>query len=196
MLSFLWISYCVHKPFSIFNNKISGTLPSEIGDWRLMVSGRTPFVSGTCTASASILTMFYCHKLQFVVTGNDLSGSLPSSIGNWNRLEIFSIHGNRFTSTLPDTISSWTSITNFDVGLRDSTVLFNSTDRRPNTNNLNGTLPSAIGSFRNVALFSCFNNSFTGSIPTSIGDGSWSSIDVFDLGSNELASTLPTTLGN
>ncbi len=132
---------------NLFNNGISGVLPSELGDLTRLetlwiggnqLSGSLPSWLGDLTNLQNLqlasnnfsgslpswlgdLTNLQDLRLQY----NQLSGSLPSSLGDLIRLQRLYLHGNDFSGELP---SSLVNLTNLQQLLLDGTRLCVPTD--------------------------------------------------------------------
>lgn len=89
------------------------------------------------------------------------------------------------TGWLTGPVSTWFGVTL--TGSRVSAIDLSN-------NNLNGTIPTALGNIANLTSLSLGHNHLSGSIPTALS--SLSNLNALVLGGNQLTGTIPAVLGN
>ena len=141
------------------DNQLSGTLPSEIGNFsrldRLLLSANQ--LGGTIPPELGNLTHLRILILQlnqftgaippqlgnltnlqfFILFNNQMSGSLPLELGQLTEVEIFSVAHNDFAGDFPAEIGTLTKATWIDVSHTD----------------LSGSLPLTLTNLQNVSTF-------------------------------------------
>ncbi len=207
---------------SLFNNSLSGTLPSELGSLSNLqvlslnfssLSGTLPSelgslsnlqelwldrnsLSGTLPSelgSLSNLRKLYLHR-------NSLSGTLPSELGSLSNLQELSLHRNSLSGTLPSTLGSLSNLQELSLhrnslsGTLPSTLgsLSNLQNLYLDRNSLSGTLPSELGSLSNLQDLYLFNNSLSGTLPSELG--SFSNLQELYLNNNDFRGTIPDSI--
>lgn len=108
------------------------------------------------------------------LSNNLLNGSLPESFFNSTELQVLSLSGNKITGGLPESVGGMVNL-----------QLLNLAD-----NAMTGKVPENITSLKNLTVVSLERNYFFGGIPTGFG-----SVQVLDLSSNLLNSSLPLDFG-
>ncbi|OWM87996.1 probable LRR receptor-like serine/threonine-protein kinase At3g47570 [Punica granatum] len=210
---------------SLGNNRISGKIPSEIGNlvnlqgldmWGNEFTGAIPSdigmlqqlvtlffdsnrLSGDIPPSFGNLTLLTDLRL-----GNNLlQGEIPPSLGMLQNLNFLELSRNSLSGSIPIGIFSLSSLS---IGLDLS------------QNNLTGTLPIELGKLKNLGVLDVSENKLSGDIPESLGScisleqvslkgnnfqgdipGSLSSLgglQVLDISRNNLSGKIPQFLGS
>jgi len=181
--------------FNISNNLLTGEIPAEL-----------------MNIDTSILTKFDISNNQYIYTDdtnvqtfiNDINSSLPNyyqDILNTNKAnDEYAFLVRLYDSTDGD---NWSDNTNWNVGDHCSQSarwegVYCENNRIShlylNNNNLNGTIPSQIGSLTQVQRVKLNNNNLSGKIPSEIG--SLTNMDWLYLEHNMLTGDIPSTIGN
>lgn len=114
------------------------------------------------------------HLRHLDLSDNLLNGSLPDSIFNSTELQVLNLAGNEITGVLQESVGGMVNL-----------QLFNLSD-----NALSGEVPENITSLKNLTVVSLRGNYFSGGIP-----GGFGSVQVLDISSNLLNSSLPLDFG-
>lgn len=210
--------------FNMFNSKLIGRIPLEIGNMSSLESinmdsneftGSIPPTIGKLTR----LDRLYLehNRLQgpivrelceipnlgdLYLSDNMLSGPIPDCLGEIKSLRRVYLQSNNLSSTIP------ASIWNLHY-LLELNLSFNSfTGHLPleiqnlkvitvldlSWNLLSGELPSTLGSSQSLDRLSLAHNQFSGSIPQSFGNVL--SLETLDLSDNRFSGTIPKSLEN
>ena len=157
-------------------NKLSGPIPSELGDLSSLttlslhtndLTGALPLALG----SLSNLRYLYLHA-------NNLTGPVPPALGNLSNLMTLSLHTNGLTGALPSALGSLSNLRYLYL----------------HTNNFTGPVPPALGNLFNLMTLSLHTNGLTGALPPALGD--LSSLRYLYLDTNALTGPVPSALGN
>ena len=112
---------------------------------------------------------------------NELTGTIPESLYDLMSLEIIGLEYNYLSGTLSTRIGNvYDTLKGIFIG--------------GNGFNFTGTLPTHLGSLRNLEFLSLEDNGMTGTIPSELGK--FDRVNIIDLSYNQLQGTLPTDLGN
>jgi hypothetical protein len=131
---------------------------------------------------------------------NFLNGTLPMEIQNLASLQVLDIGYNRFNGTVPETLYSLSKLQILYMGFNHfqgtiSTALDQLKELRIyriKLNLFNETFPfSSLFSLRNISVVDVSNNSFTGRIPSPLGENCCSELSGIDLGQNFFSGTIP-----
>eukprot|EP00816_Leptocylindrus_hargravesii_P006207 CAMPEP_0196819544 /NCGR_PEP_ID=MMETSP1362-20130617/71050_1 /TAXON_ID=163516 /ORGANISM="Leptocylindrus danicus, Strain CCMP1856" /LENGTH=839 /DNA_ID=CAMNT_0042198083 /DNA_START=125 /DNA_END=2641 /DNA_ORIENTATION=+ len=161
------------------NNKLRGTLPSEIGLLTNLMTLELRYNSITGSLPTEIGQMTNLRTLN--VQETDIGGTIPSEIGLLQNLERLLIHYDNGNSRLDGKIPS-------EIGLLRSLkeVMFTHTS-------LNGSIPSEIGQLSSLEIMYLTHNFLQGTISTEIG--MLSELRHLFFAYNEVSGTFPTELG-
>ncbi|CAB9518113.1 receptor-like protein kinase [Seminavis robusta] len=149
------------------NNALSGTIHE--GFSRLFASETRPccdiealpYVGTELDLSHNLMagplpTRLGPKLVRFAVAWNQLTGTIAPRLGRNDLLQYFDAGHNLLSGTLPSHISRWTTLKEFNVA----------------SNRLTGSIPSEIGELvsegSNATIFDLSNNSFTGTLPSSL----------------------------
>ena len=182
---------------------VSGTLPSTIGDFRVLnrlwlhdtrLGGTLPSELGRLSGLTDSINFNNCG----------LSGTLPTELGQLSLAYSLYVASNNLNGTIPS-----------EIGMMNSLAVFEAAH-----NDLSGTVPTEVGNCRRLEEFGIFGNgrvngklsdlvnvlppstralylgelALTGSIPSSIGR--LTLLERFFASENALTGTLPTEFGN
>ncbi|XP_030442732.2 probable LRR receptor-like serine/threonine-protein kinase At3g47570 [Syzygium oleosum] len=163
--------------FGLSYNRISGTLPSRIGN----------------LINLEVL----------VLVDNNISGNIPSEIGNMNKLKVLSLGQNKFSGQIPESIGNLrmlTQLTLYVNNLRGS--IPSSLGNCQNlllldlsTNNLSGSIPPEIMGLSSLSIYlDLSRNSLTGSLPGEVGN--LKNLGVLSTDGNKLSQQIPSSIGD
>ncbi|XP_052207426.1 probable LRR receptor-like serine/threonine-protein kinase At1g53430 isoform X4 [Diospyros lotus] len=183
---------------SLLGNRISGSLPKEIGDIatleELVLEDNE--LGGHLHPNLGSLT----HLRRLVLSSNNFVGTIPETFSNLKNLTDFRIDGNKLSGKIPDLIGNWTKVDRLDMqgtsmdGPIPSSIslLKNITSLR--ISDLNGSIMKfpnlqEMKELEILVLRNCF---ITGPIPNYIGE--LPKIKTLDLSFNMLTGQIPGTL--
>jgi len=161
---------------TFFNNNLTGTIPSEIGNLTSLkfLSFERNSLSGTISNISSIGS-----SLEFLnFTDNDLTGTIPSSLSNLTSLEHLYFSHNQFSGNIPSSLGSLNNLIR---------ILFLN-------NNLEGNIPSSLGNLQNLRYLYFNSNNLEGNIPLSLGN--LTALLQLYFSSNELNGQIPPSFSN
>ncbi|XP_042497234.1 MDIS1-interacting receptor like kinase 2-like isoform X1 [Macadamia integrifolia] len=184
----------------LFNNKLHGTVPSNIANLSALnyLDLAVNQLSGLIPSEICLLTslqILYLDQNNFggsipygmgrlknliglTMYSNKLNGSIPASLGNLSNLQELSLYENNLIGSIPKSIGK----------LRDLHIL------HLYNNHLSGLIPREIGNLTKLSKLSLENNSLIGSIPQEIGN--LKSLTELYLPVNNLTGSIPASLGN
>jgi Leucine-rich repeat (LRR) protein len=184
---------------SLGNNKLSGTIPTEIGQLTQLehlylnnneLNGVIPAtvgqlikirnlnlgynqISGPIPTEITQLTQL----TSLYLNNNKLTGTIPNTIGRLTQLQILCLHVNQLSGKIPAAIGQLTLLQNFYL----------------NQNQLDGIIPVEIGQLTKLQNFYLDTNQLSGKIPTEIGQ--LTQIQNLNLQTNQLNGTIPSEIG-
>ncbi|KAG7984180.1 hypothetical protein I3843_04G145400 [Carya illinoinensis] len=200
--------YSMLEEFQVSTNKLTGQLPEHLCDngkllgvvaFENQLNGGLPKSLGNC--SSLELVKIYKNKFSGNIpnglwTSSNLPCELPGRLArNLARLEM---NNNRFSGKIPQGMSSSTNL----LVLKASNNLFNGTIPRDlsrltilllDRNQLSGSLPSDINSWKSLNTLNLSQNAISGQIPEELG--SLPSLTELDLSENQLSGLIPSKLG-
>eukprot|EP00850_Spirogloea_muscicola_P007621 SM000039S14451 [mRNA] locus=s39:182748:187928:+ [translate_table: standard] len=166
----------------LHNNYFTGPIPAELANLRQLrnlsifgqsrTDGTLPGLSGPLPAALG--SLLELRDLQ--LWQNSLSGELPASLGNLTKLVKLDIGTNQYTGDIPDLSK-----------LKDLNFL--AIDKC----NLNGSIPSWLGSLPSLVEVHLDANSLNGPIPASVTK--LTKLQLLNLQDNQLTGELPSALG-
>ncbi|MEY4936407.1 MAG: hypothetical protein RIS64_2766 [Bacteroidota bacterium] len=182
------------------NNRLSGTLPTSMGNMTSLkviflpnnqLTGAIPTQFGNLTA----LVMLYLHK-------NQLTGSLPTELGNLTNLREFGVSENTLQGSIPASLGNLTNLTRLYLSRNQLTGAIPTTlrtmialnDLYLDNNQLSDTIPSGLSQLSGLKNLFLGNNNLSGTIPTTFGR--LSALQYLLLDNNNLSGTVPDSLGN
>ncbi|MFK8161245.1 MAG: T9SS type A sorting domain-containing protein [Lewinella sp.] len=89
-------------------NGLTGTLPTEIGDFEHLLRINLAYNEVGGELPASLFTIASLRDINF--SGNLLSGTLPSTVGEQPLLENLRLNNNQLEGSLPDALASFTQM--------------------------------------------------------------------------------------
>ncbi|KAG6658384.1 hypothetical protein CIPAW_04G157200 [Carya illinoinensis] len=210
--------YSMLEEFQVSNNKLIGQLPEHLCDngkllgvvaFENQLNGELPKSLGNC--SSLELVKIYKNKFSgnipnglwtssnltmLMLSDNFFTGELPGRLArNLSRLEM---NNNRFSGKIPQGLSSSSNL----LVLKASNNLFNGTIPRDlsrltilllDRNQLSGSLPLDINSWKSLNTLNLSRNAISGQIPEELG--SLPSLTELDLSENQLSGLIPSKLG-
>nr|XP_027126994.1 probable leucine-rich repeat receptor-like serine/threonine-protein kinase At3g14840 isoform X1 [Coffea arabica] len=183
---------------SLNGNRISGTIPKELGNISTLANLTLDFNQLSGTIPPELGNLSRLQKL--TLTSNNWTGELPRTLANLTALKIFWIGDCNFTGSIPNFIENWKSIENLVIqgsGLKGPippgiSSLTNLTDLR--ISDLSGndtTFPNLRGAtnMKTLVLRSC---NIVGQLPDYLG--SLTKLKVLDLSFNKIDGPIPRSL--
>ena len=181
------------------NNKLTGTMPTELGNLTRLKELRLERndLSGTIPAELGELT-----KLEdLALNENNLNGIIPTELGKLIKLEKLRLDINNLSGTIPAELGELAELEQlvFYVNNLSGTIppelgrLTNLVWFYLNTNNLSGTIPPELGTLTKVKNFALNKNNLSGTIPTELGK--LTDLRELFLNDNQLSGTIPPELG-
>ncbi|GAY53701.1 hypothetical protein CUMW_151100 [Citrus unshiu] len=211
------------KNFLLQDNMLSGRIPEEIGNCKLLtllaLDGN--FLSGPIPSSLGNLS----DLAVLAVASNQLSGEIPANIGTLSKLTDlhlfinklsglppqvckggklinFTASFNHFSGPIPTSLKSCSSLYRVRLESNELTgdleqdfgIYPNLTYIDLSYNRLQGEVSPKWGKCQKLTLLGLGGNSIVGKIPAEIG--SLSQLVVLDLSSNQLSGEIPAQIGN
>ncbi|XP_023554264.1 receptor-like protein kinase HAIKU2 [Cucurbita pepo subsp. pepo] len=163
------------ESLQLFQNRFSGTIPEEFGDFKELVE----------------LSLYQ----------NKLTGSLPQRIGSWAAFLFIDVSENFLSGPIPPDMCKQGSMTdllmlqnNFSGGIPESYMNCKSLQRfRVNNNSLSGVVPAGIWSLPNLSIVDLSMNQFDGLVTSDIGKAK--ALAQLFLSNNRFSGKLPAELG-
>ena len=157
------------------DNKLSGPIPSELGDLSYLttLSLHSNALTGTVPSALGNLSNLTTLSLHT----NGLTGALPSALGDLSNLRYLSLHTNALTGSVPPALGNLSNLMTLSL----------------HTNGLTGALPSALGDLSSLRSLFLDTNALTGPVPPALGN--LSNLEKLYLNQNAgLAGVLPRAL--
>ncbi|KAI3889366.1 hypothetical protein MKX03_024457, partial [Papaver bracteatum] len=213
--SFSFSSFTNFVSIDLSNNKLSGFIPSQIGNLSKLsylglsmnkFSGHLPAEIGFFTnmifldVSQNQISEVYFHSKHH--SRNNLTGPIPISLCNLNNINIIYLHENKLSGYIPQEIGKLSSLieltlsTNNLVGpIPTSITKLSKLDTLYlYENKLSGTIPQGIGRLTSLTDLELSTNNFVGPIPISICN--LTSLNTLYLFENKLSGYIPQDIGN
>lgn len=160
---------------SLYNNTLSGAIPSTIGN---LANARRIYLDENSLTNRIPETIGALSQLQhFDVFNNRLYGSIPSEVGLLSNLQRLYLSNNSFWGNLPDQIGNMVQLTELYL----------------DENLFNGGIPASIGNLNALRDFRAYSNNFQGAIPTTFGQ--LVNLQILYLDNNRLSGTIPDQIG-
>ena len=184
----------------LFENRLSGTLPSELGNlanltylllYSNQLSGEIPSELGNL---ANLTTL--------ALSANQLSGAIPSELGNLANLTILALSHNQLSGEIPSELGNLANLTTLALSANQLSGeipselgnLANLTYLGLSVNQLSGEIPSELGNLANLTLLGLSDNQLSGEIPSELGN--LANLTELWLSDNQLSGEIPSELGN
>lgn len=156
-------------------NNISGTIPSELSELKLIKGLNLQFNRFTGTIS-SFLGSF--SSLEYLLLGrNSFTGTIPPELGQLSMLQQLALGHNTLQGYIPSALGNLQSMHTIDLYYTG----------------ISGTLPASIGNWSSMQHLNMYNNSLDGTIPETIGN--LKQLRSITLGLNKLSGSLPQSIG-
>ncbi|XP_057770726.1 receptor-like protein EIX1 [Salvia miltiorrhiza] len=162
------------------NNSFVGPIPTSSNATKLKYID----ISSNLLNSTVPSWLYSSTELEFVYLDfNFIHGTIPKQFTNLCKIRTLSLSFNRFQGNLSDSFGNMSEC--FLEALEELNLQFNQ---------LSGTLIDQLGEFKSLERLFLNKNSFSGTIPRSLGKLS-SSLQVLGLSRNEFTGDLPDSLG-
>lgn len=165
------------KQLELFDNQLSGEIPLEIGNLRVLEifrAGGNIGINGEIPMQISL-----CKELVFLgLADTGISGKIPFSIGELKNLKTLSLYTANLTGEIPPEIGNCSALENLFVY----------------ENQISGEIPRELSFLRNLKRVLVWQNKISGNIPESLGN--CTELRVVDFSLNSLSGEIPLTLGN
>lgn len=165
------------KKLNLSSNKLSGSLPTEIGHCTII-----DLSNNMLSGNVSRIQSWGNYVEVIELSSNSLTGSLPNETSQFLRLTSLKISKNSLVGALPPVLGTYPELQVIDLSL----------------NQLNGVLLPSLFTSTHLANLKLSGNNFSGSIPlqeigniTSIGSVEDLSLVSLDLSNNSLSGHLP-----
>ena len=188
------------KEINLNNNKLTGTIPSELGELgslTYLFLGNSNFAGTTIPSELGNLSSL---KLLWLPS-NKLTGTIPSELGELGSLTSLLLHANKLTGTIPSELGELSSLQVLQLQDNDLTgtiptelgELGSLTSLLLSTNKLTGRIPTELGELGSLINLYLEKNGLTGTIPTELGE--LNNLQYLSLNTNDLKGKIPTELG-
>ena len=158
------------------DNRLRGTIPSELGDLSSLRELKLPGNQLAGTIPTELGDLSNLRELNLL--GNQLTGNIPSELGNLSSLTQLDLAYNRLAGTIPLELGNLSSLTGLGLS----------------ANQLMGAIPPELSDLSGLRRLNLFDNQLTGNIPSELGN--LSSLTYLALTQNQLTGAIPPALGN
>jgi Leucine-rich repeat (LRR) protein len=159
----------------LFNNQLTGPVPSELG---LLTQLTDLYLSSNSLTGPVPSEMGLLKQLTSLnIVNNQLTGPVPLEMGLLTQLAVLSLYNNQLTGPVPSEMGLLAQLTDLDLS----------------SNSLTGHVPSELGLLTQLAVLSLYNNQLTGPVPSELG--LLAQLTDLDLSSNSLTGHVPSELG-
>ncbi|PIA55215.1 hypothetical protein AQUCO_00800146v1 [Aquilegia coerulea] len=183
----------------LFENKFSGELPEEFGEFKFLVnlSLYTNMLTGSLPQSLGSWAEF-----DFIdVSENYLTGPIPPDMCKKGKMTALLILQNKFSGGIPESYANCLSMNRFRVSNNSlSGYVPQGLWGLPNLdfldlsmNQFNGSVTSEIGNAKVLTQLHLTGNRFSGELPSEITKAS--SLVLIDVSSNRFSGIIPTSIG-
>ena len=191
----------------IWENKLNGFIPPEIGDLNKLKSLEIINFSNSDEENKNQLTENFpfeitnLTELESIRFGNiSLGGELPIEFWNLTKLKNIRFFRSGLSGVIPDEIGNLTELESFDIYDNDFTGTIpltivncqNLNNFRAPQNQLEGEIPIELLQINSLASIDIYNNKFTGTIPEELG--LLNNLISLNLGGNSFTGPIPTEL--
>jgi len=165
--------------------------------WLLEKEHECDWLGVVCDVSKAVTALFFPRGL-----GNGLKGYLPPEVAKLTELQSIVLHGNSLTGTIPTFLGNLKKLEKlvisrnlFEGGIPDELLTGSKLLGTifADNNRLNGTLPESL-KFLPLKAIRCHNNSFTGQLPTFLGE--LTDLRELKLSQNHFTGTIPEEFYN
>ncbi|XLU27394.1 hypothetical protein S245_063460 [Arachis hypogaea] len=183
---------------SLFGNRITGSIPKELGNITTLKSLSLEFNQLSGELPPELGNLLQLERLH--VSSNSFTGNLPTTLARLSKLNYVRLSDNQFSGAIPNFIQSWTSLQRLVIhgsgmsGPMPSGISFlkNLTDLR--ISDLKGPdsyFPplSNLTNLQTLVLRSC---NLIGSVPEYLGNVT--TLNSLDLSFNKLSGSIPNSL--
>ncbi|OVA13494.1 Protein kinase domain [Macleaya cordata] len=156
----------------ISNNKISGELPSMMGN-RCRCMKHLDLAGNELVGSIPPSFAYFDSLVSLNLSRNKLQGLIPSYFSHMKHLRYLSLSGNNFTGQVPRELSQLTFLEVLELS----------------SNSLSGEIPPDFANLKHLTILQLDHNNLSGQIPASFSNTS--SLSVFNVSFNNLSGPVP-----
>ena len=155
-------------------NRLSGTIPAEIGNLTFLSSLYLYVnqLSGSIPPELGNLS----NLIYLELNHNRLNGQIPSELGNLPRLERLWLQSNQLSGVIPSELGGLTNLKRLNLA----------------GNQLSGSIPTELGNLTNLTVLGLSSNQLTGSIPPELEN--LTNLTHLYLAGNQLTGCIPAGL--
>lgn len=184
---------------NLFNNNLSGNIPSEIGQLKNLkrLNLRSNKLNGIISTQVGQLT----NLIELDLCHNQITGEIPKEIGQLTNLIDLALNFNQLSGNIPEEICQLSNL--MGLGLYQNQLsgnipakigqLTNLLNLNLVANQLSGAIPAEIGQLTKLTVLRLSGNKLYGSIPSEIGK--LTNLTILELGSNQLSGIIPPEIG-
>jgi len=163
------------------NNEFTGVIPSELFVMKSLIDLALDdaFSYNTSLESLSSLDPTNSNSLKILdLQGNRITGLIPTFIGSLASLQVLRLSRNNFDGVIPTEFAALTNLVTLALDYN---------------NNLSGSIPLKFCNLLSLQGLHLNSNRLSGVIPNCIGN--LTSLQVLDLDTNSLGGTIPSNIG-
>ncbi|XP_015693400.1 receptor kinase-like protein Xa21 [Oryza brachyantha] len=185
----------------IRDNKISGHIPSEIGNLKSLTKLYMDYNQFSGSIPPSIGNLSKLGVLSFAQ--NKLSGQIPDNTGNLVQLNSLKLDRNNLSGSIPESIGNCSKLlilnlahNSLDGGIPEKILRISSLSQELDLshNHLSGSIPEEVGNLFNLNILRISNNRLSGNIPPSLGH--CFALEYLSMQRNSLVGNIPQSFMN
>ena len=194
------VSHGILSRLNLRNNRLTGTLPGELGNLQGLEDLRLGFNSITGEIPPELGNL---AQLQWLDLGsNSLTGEIPRELGNLTQLQNLSLWRNSLTGEIPPELGNLSQLRRLELEVNSLTgeippELGNLSQLQIlwlDSNSLSGEIPAELDNLTQLRWLNLNVNLFTGEIPVELGN--LTQLQWLSLAGNSLTGEIPHELGN
>ena len=183
----------------LWNNNLSGELPSELGQLSAL---RVLNLDGNSLTGPIPAALGDLERLENLSLGaNQLSGDIPAELGQLAQLRYLYLVGNSLSGSIPAKLGDLSNLTLLNLSRTQLTgpipaelgALAALEYMELKENELTGPIPPELGELAKLVILNLAGNQISGSIPSKLGD--LSNLTSLDLSRTQLTGPIPAELG-
>lgn len=175
----IWMGFARLRQFSVAENHLSGTLPSEAFPWKNCSLEELDLSQNGFVGEAP-KEVANCKDLGILnLSSNNFTGGIPIEMGSLSSLKGLYLGENHFSRDIPKTLLNLTNLVFLDLS----------------RNNFGGDVQGIFGKFKQVSFLLLHSNSYTGGLRES-GILTLPNIERLDLSFNNFSGPLPVEISH